>query len=85
MPRVARHELPWVKVEKFRQPQRGCVGCAVKVDTTPLGLKKFWMTFTQGSSCLATLGFEPESLWDSSAAAFCFWRDNTRNNFFGFM
>jgi hypothetical protein len=34
---------------------------------TPLGLKKISPTFTQGSSCLATLGFEPESLWDSSA------------------
>jgi len=33
-----------------------------------LGLKKFWTTFTQGSSCLATLGFGPESLWDSFAS-----------------
>jgi hypothetical protein len=33
--------------------------------TTPLGLVPF-VSSTQGSSFLATLGFEPESLWDSS-------------------
>src|SRR5437870_5827426 len=31
---------------------------------TPLGLVRMG-TFSQGSSCLATLGFGPESLWDS--------------------
>jgi len=29
---------------------------------------KFLRTLTQGSSCLATLGFGTESLWDSKAA-----------------
>src|SRR5262249_7784657 len=32
--------------------------------TTPLGLWYFSGRLTQGSSFLATLGFEPESLWD---------------------
>ena len=63
-PRVARDELPWVS-GKFRQPQRGCGGFVVKADTTPLGLVKSGPVFTQGGSCLATLGFAAESLWDS--------------------
>jgi len=42
--------------------------------TTPMGLGKFRTVFTQGSSFLATLGFGPESLWDSFATiAFEFW------------
>ena len=36
-----------------------------KGDTTPLGLK-ILRAATQGSSFLATLGFESESLWDST-------------------
>jgi hypothetical protein len=36
---------------------------------SPLGLEKSRPPFTQGSSGLATLGFGPESLWDSSADA----------------
>ena len=32
--------------------------------TTPLGLAARRL-FSQGSSCLATLGYKPESLWDS--------------------
>jgi hypothetical protein len=35
--------------------------------TTPLGLLAAAAGFTQGSSCLATLGFGAESLWDSGA------------------
>ena len=74
-PRVARHELPWVSCIKFCQPQRGCGGVGHREAATLLGLEKLRTTFTQGSSCLppslrygvarATLGFEPESLWDS--------------------
>ena len=36
-----------------------------EIDATPLGLK-LWPEPTQGSSCLATLGFVTESLWDSA-------------------
>jgi hypothetical protein len=41
--------------------------------TTPLGLSAFDKT-SQGSSFLATLGFAPESLWDSASVpphSFC--------------
>jgi hypothetical protein len=31
----------------------------------PVGVEIFSTDSSQGSSCLATLGFEPESLWDS--------------------
>jgi hypothetical protein len=30
----------------------------------PVGVEIFDSTFSQGSSCLATLGFVPKSLWD---------------------
>ena len=39
-----------------------------RLGATPLGLI-FLGTITQGSSFLATLGFETESLWDSRAGA----------------
>ena len=63
-PRVARHELPWVAVQFALNPN----GVAARFHgwaATPLGL---WAggAVSQGSSCLATLGFEPESLWDSA-------------------
>ena len=67
-PRVATKELPWVNCIKSPQPQRGCGTVDHGAATTPLGLKKLRPTATQGSSCLATLGFEPESLWDSPAS-----------------
>jgi len=31
----------------------------------PVGVDKNLISFTQGSSCVATLGYMPESLWDS--------------------
>src|SRR6185503_6277416 len=34
-------------------------------DATPLGLKRFFNSLTQGSAFRATLGFGPESRWDS--------------------
>ncbi len=45
------------------QPQRGCVRPR-SLAATPLALWDFFR-FTQCSSFLATLGFGPESLWDS--------------------
>ena len=38
---------------------------AVSPSHNPVGVADFSLTITQGSSSLATLGFEPESLWDS--------------------
>ncbi len=35
----------------------------------PVGVENSVLTLTQGSSSLATLGFEPESLWDSPDVA----------------
>jgi hypothetical protein len=52
---------------EIRQRQRRCGGGS-RADTTPLGLK-FPIQVSQGSSCLATLGSGPESLWDSLMAA----------------
>ena len=51
----ARHQI--------QQPQRGCDGFAGIRDTTPLGLGTV-LRFSQGSSCLATLGWRTQSLWD---------------------
>ena len=49
----------------FAEVSNGVVPCFHGLATTPLGL---WGggAFPQGSSFLATLGFEPESRWDSA-------------------
>src|SRR5205823_11880411 len=66
-PRVARNELPWVKVPDNSQPQRGCgmVLFPLSSATTLSGLSSMSRAFSQGSSSLATLGFVTESLLDS--------------------
>jgi len=46
-----------------QQPQRGCGVPGPTDDTTPLGLRPI-LSLTQGSSCLATLGWRTQSLWD---------------------
>ena len=63
-PRVARNELPWVTAGRIFNPNR-VVSRLPHRAATPLGL---WTcdALSQGSSFLATLGFEPESRWDSS-------------------
>ena len=63
-PRVASRELPWVHWASRRQPQRGCGFKRGPEAATPLGLAAA-ASLSQGSSRLATLGFETESLWDS--------------------
>ena len=55
------------KVRFESQPQRGCVGPRSR-GATPLALSDYFQ-FTQGSSFLATLGFGPESRWDSPMGA----------------
>src|ERR1035441_8916376 len=72
-PRVASSELPWVNWTRRRQPQRGCGLQSSLEAATPLGLDAFWTPFSQGGSLLATLGFETESLWDSSARRCDLW------------
>src|SRR5439155_23442928 len=63
-PRVARHELPWGKTCCLNaQPQRGCASFFHFWPQPRWGCHVGW-PFTQGSSCLATLGFGTKSLWD---------------------
>ena len=64
-PRVARHELPWVIFVLVFNPN-GVVARLLGRAITPLGLFASH-PFSQGSSFLATLGYESESLWDSTA------------------
>jgi len=61
-PRVARHELPWVGSREFFNPN-GVVSANPRRAATPLGLFDF-ARVSQGSSCLATLGWRAQSLWD---------------------
>jgi len=49
------------------QPQRGC-GEDVTTGHNPVGVAACFNLVSQGGSFLATLGFEPESLWDSQIA-----------------
>src|SRR5688572_5529736 len=65
-PRVARNELPWVVGAKRNNPN-GVAASTPKPGATPLGLKS-WRISTQGSSSLATLGWQPQSLRDSRNA-----------------
>ena len=63
-PRVARNELPWVGGREFGNPN-GVVALLGRRAATPLGLLVHG-PFSQGSSFLATLGWRPESRWDST-------------------
>ena len=64
-PRVAESaRLPWVSARAILNPN-GVVSHHHHRATTPLGLADT-TRFSQGSSRLATLGFEAESLWDSA-------------------
>ena len=60
---IYEYELPWVAAEKVFNPN-GVVSPYHRRAATPLGLFPF-AHISQGSSCLATLGFAPEPLWDS--------------------
>ena len=65
-PRVARNELPWENALRINNPN-GVASSPSQDATTPLGLKTI-PTQTQGSSCLATLGWETQSRWDCRSA-----------------
>ena len=73
-PRVARHELPWVRIRKTPSTPTGLRRCSPRPNPARLkrhnsfGVEVPTRTVTQGSSFLATLGFEAESLWDSPLA-----------------
>ena len=73
-PKVAElARLPWVTIRKWIQPQRGCGKGRARVKRSRHGRNRVAVgndlrTVSQGSSCLATLGFGTESRWDSPRA-----------------
>ena len=58
--------LPWDTCRQSSQPRRGCVSPRATNRRNPVGVEGILTPVSQGSSCLATLGFEPESRWDSA-------------------
>src|SRR5438552_1359776 len=68
-PKLARRLLPWVGVRKGPQRQRRCgrrqVRGRERTGHNRVAVGEVSWPMTQGSSCLATLGFETESRWDS--------------------
>ena len=66
-PRVAESaRLPWDTRRHSSQPRRGCVHPRATNRLNPVGIEIVFTPVSQGSSFLATLGFEPESRWDSA-------------------
>ena len=65
--KVARNELPSEAWAKTDNPNRVAARWWKRV-TTPLGLVSI-LRQTQGSSCLATLGWKMQSRWDCSDGA----------------
>jgi dienelactone hydrolase len=63
-PRVAACGYPGCNVVMRTNPN----GVAPNVTQPRWGWERFFITLPQGSSCVATLGFVTQSLWD------CFWR-----------
>ena len=72
-PRLACQRLPWIHVRKGNNPNGGCGRCHARRAETERPQPRCgwgcWRTLTQGSSCLATLGFGTESRWDSDGRA----------------
>ena len=62
-----RLSLPWVTIP-FRNNPNGVAPRTPTNDATPSALKMFFGEYSQGSSCLTTLGFKTESRWDTNAA-----------------
>jgi len=59
--------LPWVNGFPVINPNGvAALGCPDAGNRNPVWVVIFSRRLTQGGSFLATLGFEPESLWDSS-------------------
>jgi len=64
-PRVARHELPWGFRTTRQSTPTGLWTRTPEPGRNPVGVDAILTAISQGSSCLATLGFGAESLWDS--------------------
>ena len=54
--------LPWVMRLIFPQPQRGCITTATE-RCNPVGVDDLFYLSTQGSLCLATLGWMTLPRW----------------------
>jgi hypothetical protein len=54
--------LPWETRFIFRQPQRGCIKSA-SARYNPDGVENHFHSYSQGSSCLATLGWMTLPRW----------------------
>ena len=65
-PRVASNELPWAVAQNDFN-LNGVVSRFLVRAATPLGLLTR-VQLSQGSSCLATLGWRMQSLWDCKNA-----------------
>ena len=63
-PKVARHELPWVNGVWSPANPNGVAASARPAQTQPRWGWRDFLRLTQGSSCLATLGWWTQSLWD---------------------
>jgi len=66
-PKVARHELPWVRGAFGKSTPKRVAAVDVRDINWPQLRWSwgYWGRLTHGSSCVATMGFEPESRWDS--------------------
>jgi hypothetical protein len=61
-----RLSLPWVTTP-FRSNPNGVASRIPTNGATPSALKILYGQYSQGSSCLTTLGFKTESRWDTNA------------------
>jgi hypothetical protein len=63
-PKVARHELPWVNANQGFPNPNGVAAFSRPNQSQPRWGWRDLRRLTQGSSCLATLGWRTQSLWD---------------------
>ena len=63
-PKVARHELPWVNALQNPANPNGVAAASRPNPPQPRWGWRDFRRLTQGSSCLATLGWWTQSLWD---------------------
>ena len=72
-PKVARHELPWVNIGRNFLNPNGVVAALRQTQPQPRWGWLNLLRLTQGSSCLATLGWMTQSRWDCPPIPVEFW------------